>query len=285
MSSGKSITINRKRPIGVLDSGVGGLTVLKQLQKLLPNEDFIYFGDTARVPYGTKSKKTIIRFAIEDTRFLLKKKVKLVIVACNSASSNALPALRKKFDLPFISVINPTIKKVFSLRRKRKVGVIGTDATINSQVYQRELKRHGKSVLAKSCPLFVPLIEEGLIKNRITRLTIDHYLNSFKKAGVDALILGCTHYPLLKGELKKYFKDRIVLIDSAEEVARATRDFLKKMNMENPGKANGKTEFYVSDLPLNFKRIAKKFLGKFDHRINLIDIESFILKENIKIKV
>lgn len=247
------------RPIGIFDSGVGGLTVLGEIEKLLPFEDIIYFGDTARVPYGNKSKSTIIKFSTQSVQFLLKKNVKIIVVACNTSSSLALDYLRKSFDLPIIGVIEAGVKKALSVSEGNRIGVIGTRSTINSRSYEKEIRKRnrGIEVYSRSCPLFVPLIEEGILDGKIVNEVIKMYLEGMKK--VDTLILGCTHYPLLKRTIANYLKG-VNIIDSAQEVARHTKELLKKKNLLKPSTKEGKKEFYVSDESNNFAKLAKLFL-------------------------
>ncbi|MBM3253573.1 MAG: glutamate racemase [Candidatus Omnitrophica bacterium] len=255
---------NQKKAIGVFDSGVGGLTVVREIMKQLPKEDIIYFGDTARVPYGTKSKDTIIKFSIENVRFLLKFDVKVIVVACNTASSISLPSLRFHFNVPIIGVIRPGAREAVRVTKNKRVGVIGTKTTIASRAYEDEIKYHDKTIriMSKACPLFVPLAEEGWIRKKITREIAKTYLTPIKKQKVDTLILGCTHYPLLKGVIKQIMGDGINLVDSAHQTAReVSRLFLEK-GLLNTSAGRPRYEFYVSDEPENFINIGKKFLGK-----------------------
>ncbi|MBP7088488.1 MAG: glutamate racemase [Candidatus Omnitrophica bacterium] len=251
------------RPIGIFDSGVGGLTVLKEIERLLPFENIIYFGDTARVPYGNKSKATIVRFSTECTLFLLKNKVKMIVIACNTSSALALEHLRSVFTIPIIGVITAGVNKALSLNSVNKIGVIGTRSTIISGSYKREIQSFNRrvKVYSQACPLFVPLVEEGLLKGRIVNQTIDMYLNKFRKNKVDTVILGCTHYPLLKFEISRYLKGTFI-VDSAKEVASYTKGLLLKKGLLNSNKCKGKKIFYVSDEPLAFARLAKLFLKR-----------------------
>jgi glutamate racemase len=252
-----------KRPIGIFDSGVGGLTVLKEIEDLLPNEDIVYFGDTARVPYGNKSKATILKFTTENILFLLKKKVKIVIIACNTASALALDSLRDVFNVPIIGVIEAGVVKALTVSKNLKVGVIGTRSTIGSNAYQNALLSRNKNIkiYAKSCPLFVPLAEEGMLSGEITAKVVDLYLKSFKKSRVDTIILGCTHYPLLKETIASYM-GKAVIIDSAKEVAQHARIILNQHNLLNSKTKKGRCEFYASDETNNFSELAKMFLKR-----------------------
>jgi len=254
----------RNRPIGVFDSGVGGLTVVKEIEKALPGERIVYFGDTARVPYGTKSKATITRFSIENVKFLLKFKVKLIVVACNSASSLALNTLHRRFKLPIIGVIKPGAAKAAKLSGSKKIGIIGTKATIASKVYESRIKKiiPDSTVFSKSCPLFVPLAEEGWLMNRITKHIARTYLAGFKKKNIDTLILGCTHYPLLKKVIKEVAGNEVKLVDSAAETAQEVKDLLTKKRMASSKKRDAEHSFFVSDEPAGFMRTGQRFLGR-----------------------
>ena len=252
----------KKRPIGIFDSGIGGLTVLKEVEKILPQENIIYFGDTARVPYGVKSEETILKFSIQNSLFLLKNNVKMIIIACNTSSAIALNYLKKVFKLPILGVISPGARKAVALSKNKRIGIIGTSSTINSRAYEKEIKSiDGKCrVYSKSCPLFVPLAEEGLANSKIAFLSAQHYLNSLK-GKIDTLVLGCTHYPLLKGTIKKVVGP-VNLVDSAYEVAKIARQTLLKNNLASNLPKKGFRKFYVSDEPDNFSRLAQIFLGK-----------------------
>jgi len=257
--------VNAKRDyaIGVFDSGLGGLTVVKELMKQLPNEDIVYFGDTARVPYGTKSKESIIRFSIENTQVLLKHKVKMIVVACNSCSSYALSILRKKFDVPIVGVIRPGARRAIESTQNNRIGIIATFATIQSQEYTKTIHEYQKSaaVFSQPCPLFVPLVEEGWNASTVTEDVARQYLAPLKKAYIDTLILGCTHYPLLKSVLKKIMGARVELVDSAREVAYEVRQILESLELTNCAKRKGRHKYLISDRPQQFKKLAKNFLG------------------------
>ena len=251
------------RPIGVFDSGIGGLTVMKELMNHLPGEDIIYFGDTARVPYGTKSKETIVRFSIENVLFLLQFNVKLIVVACNTSTSLALDVLKRNFKIPIIGVIRPSVQVASEWTRSKRIGVIGTSATIASGAYQREIKNVNPQirVFSQSCPLFVPLVEEGWINEKITRQIVEKYLTPLKRAKVDALILGCTHYPLLKRAIQNFMGKDVRLIDSARQVSLQAKDMLLGEAIVTNKKKGGKYEFYVSDETGKFSDLSKRFIG------------------------
>lgn len=249
--------------IGIFDSGVGGLTVLRELTKTLPQEDTIYFGDTARVPYGTKSPDTVIRYSQEIASFLIKRDIKLLVVACNTASAVALPTLRRSLPVPVVGVIDPGAKRAVEVTRSGVVGVIGTSGTIRSSAYSRAIKRLNPeiSVLAKPCPLFVPLAEEGWIDNDVTMMTARLYLEELREARVDTLVLGCTHYPLLKKIIAEVMGPEVTLVDSAEETARTVASILQEKNMLRPPAELGNHHYYVTDVPAGFIRVGNRFLG------------------------
>jgi len=211
------------RPIGIFDSGVGGLTVLKELAKVLPKEDIIYFGDTARVPYGTKSHDTIVRFSIENVLFLLRFNVKLIIIACNTSSSVALAALKRNFKVPIVGVIEPGADEAVGISRNGRIGIIGTSTTVRSLSYNKYILKKNRlaKIFSVSCPLFVPFVEEGWIDKRVTSDVIREYLAPLKRKSIDTLVLGCTHYPLLKERIKKFMGSRLSIVDSAVSTAKA----------------------------------------------------------------
>lgn len=263
-----------EKPIGVFDSGVGGLTVLKELEKLLPNENILYLGDTARVPYGIRSPETVIKYSIECANFLYKRGIKILVVACNTSSSISLPILKERLDIPVLGVIEPGVKAALKATKNKKVGVIGTEATIQSNSYTKEIKRIDSSieVLSKACPLFVPLVEEGILEGKIADLVIERYLNELKQSDIDTLILGCTHYPLLKKSIKEYMKN-ITLVDSAEEVAQDVREILFKSSLINSQSEQGQKKFFVTDSPERFKKIGEIFLKYEIDNITKVNLE------------
>jgi len=249
--------------IGVFDSGLGGLTVVRELMRQLPSENIVYYGDTARVPYGTKSKESIIRFSKENAKTLLKHKVKMIVVACNSSSSYALKCLKKEFQVPIVGVIHPGAKRAAALTRNGRIGVIATTATVASGEYKKTVRRYDKTakVFAQACPLFVPLAEEGWFHKPVTLNIAREYLAPLKKADVDTLILGCTHYALLKKTVQKAAGKKVVLVDSAKEVAREVKRLLTASNGRRILKIRPRHKFLVSDRPQAFKKIARNFLG------------------------
>ena len=251
------------KSIGVFDSGVGGLTVVKELIRQLPFEDIVYFGDTARVPYGIKSKETIIRFSIENILFLLKQDVKLICVACNTVSSVALPVIRNHFRVPIVGVLTPGVREAVYATQNRRIGVIGTNSTIKSRAYENEIKQLNPlvKVTALACPLFVPFVEEGWLSGNVVLEVARTYLKPLKSAGVDTVILGCTHYPLLKPVIKEVLGEKVELIDSARQVGMEVKKILSVEGLLNKER-RGRHKFYVSDNPEWFTGLAERFLGQ-----------------------
>ncbi|MFA4984424.1 MAG: glutamate racemase [Candidatus Omnitrophota bacterium] len=252
------------KAIGVFDSGVGGLTVVKELIRQLPSEDIVYFGDTARVPYGVKSRETVIRFSIENMLFLLKQDVKLICVACNTVSSLALPIIRNYFKVPIVGVITPGAMKAVYATRNKRIGVIGTRSTIRSRAYEQEIKRLDPAISVKTaaCALFVPFAEEGFTCGKAVNEVAAYYLKPLKAARVDTVILGCTHYPLLKPVIKEAMGGHVTLIDSAKEVALEVKEILSREGLLNRITSRGRQRFYVSDNPEWFSSLARRFLGR-----------------------
>jgi len=253
---------SRDDAIGIFDSGVGGLTVLHALLAALPREDLVYLGDTGRYPYGTKSAETVTRYSIENVDFLIAKGVKLLVVACNTASSVALDALAARYPVPVIGVIEPGARAAAARTRNGRVGVIGTEGTIASGAYTAALRtlRPGLEIYTRPCPLLVALAEEGWVEGPIPRAVVETYLATLKKSGIDTLVLGCTHYPLLKALIAEAMGERVVLIDSAEETARAVAELLGGQGLERQRGA-GSASFFVTDVPDRFVRIGQRFLG------------------------
>ena len=254
----------RNSPIGVFDSGLGGLTVMKELMRQLPWEDIVYYGDTARVPYGAKSKESIIRFSVENAEVLLRHNVKMIVVACNSSSSFALKTLKRKFRVPVVGVIRPGAKKAAALTRNQRIGVIATTATIASGEYVKTVRWYNRRarVFSRACPLFVPLAEEGWLTNPVTLQIAREYLEPLKKAGIDTLILGCTHYPLLRGVIQRAAGPGTSLVDSAREVAHEVDELLTDDALNRTLQRTAHYTFFVSDRPQAFKKIARNFLGR-----------------------
>ncbi len=267
--------MNRTNPIGFFDSGIGGLTVVRAVTNLMPNENIVYFGDTARVPWGNKSNDTIIEYSIQAANFLLKKNIKLLVVACNTASSVALNELRKVLTVPVIGMIEPGSQMALAESQNRKIGVIGTYATINNKAYSKQLKKLDPKVQVyeKACPLFVPLVEEGMTNHKAVELIAREYLTELKEKNIDTLILGCTHYPLLRDTIQKVIGKKVRLIDSGTPAVKIVEDYLNGRQLRNNSVHEGQHEYYVSDLPAKFKAIAERFLGKKIKNINKVELE------------
>lgn len=288
----KTKIINKQQPIGVFDSGIGGLSVVKEIIKQLPYENIVYLGDTARVPYGTKSKQTIIRYSIENTEFLIKQNIKLLVIACNTSSSYAVDTLKKKFkNLKIIEVITPGAKAAVELTKKNKIGVIGTKATIKSNSYVKAIHKFSKEikVFQRATPLFVPLIEEGWVdkvladeKDIYTKINHEHilkqvaieYLMPLKKADVDVLILGCTHYPAIKNVIQEIMGKNVVVIDSSQEVAKTVKQVLTEEKILN--KENKKTyyKFFVTDDVESFRNIGSILLDRKIEYVKKVNLQS-----------
>lgn len=254
-----------QQPIGVFDSGVGGLTVAKEIKRLLPQEDIIYFGDTKHLPYGEKSKEAIVQYSKQITQFLLDQNCKAIVIACNTATANALPEVLELVNgrVPVIDVINPVAEKV-SYEIHNNVGVIATKATVNSGLYRKSIRKHNKFIKVDelATPMLVPAIEEGFKNHPITHAIIYNYLSNNKLKNIETLILGCTHYPLLIDEIKQYYGNRVRVIDSPNIVANHLKIILEKYHLLNESNASPFYRFYLSDLTKNFEKISKKFFGK-----------------------
>lgn len=262
------------RPIGVFDSGIGGLTVVSALRTLLPNESIFYLGDTARVPYGGKSETTVQRYSLEIAAMLLQENAKTVVVACNTASALALPQLEKTLPVTVTGVILPGARAAIARTRTGHVGVIGTRATIKSGAYERALRRLNPDVrvTARACPLLVPLIEEGWLESAITDEILRQYLGPLVAEGIDTLVLGCTHYPLLRNAIARLLGDGIALVDSAENCANAVRDLLLREKLRAPATETGRLQVALTDPPDNFLRVAREALQLEVGEIQLRDV-------------
>ena len=252
-----------QKAIGIFDSGICGLTVLKELMAVLPLENAIYLGDTARVPYGIRSAETVTRYSFENTQFLLSQEIKMLVVACNTASAISLDPVKREFPLPVVGVLEPGARAAVTATRTKKIGVIGTEATIGSGAYERAIIRLGSGiqVFSKACPLFVPLAEEGWVDNDVAELVAERYLASFRTSGIDTLVLGCTHYPLLKKVIGKAVGPGITLIDSATETAKEVAAVLDKLKWRRPGQGAAERRYFVTDTPVRFEMLGKLFLG------------------------
>jgi glutamate racemase len=261
--------VSNSAPIGVFDSGIGGLTVVREMISQLPNESIIYFGDTARVPYGPKSPDTVLRYSREITSYLKDEGVKALVVACNTATAHALPALREEFDLPIVGVIEPGARAAVSATKTKHVGVIGTAGTIKSRAYEKEIQRllPEAQITAQACALFVPLVEEGWIDTEPTRAIARNYLAPLVSAQVDTLVLGCTHYPLMKTVIGNVVGREVRLIDSAHETAREAAQILRVSLLENKTPNEARYRFIASDAPDTFLTLGQRFLGSAIDRV------------------
>ncbi|UCD62600.1 MAG: glutamate racemase [Candidatus Zixiibacteriota bacterium] len=274
--------VDRSAALGIFDSGVGGLTVLKEVLKILPFENCVYFGDVGRTPYGGRSKDIITQFTRQDVAFLMEQKVKFIVCACNTASSVALEDIRDDYPVAMVGVIEPGARAAAQRTKKGRIGIIGTHATVNSNAYARYIHEIDPKlkVFSLACPLFVPLAEEGYIDKEATYLIARDYLQTMRDVDIDTLVLGCTHYPLLKHVIGDVMGDEVLLIDSGEETARAARDVLSETNILNPGASQtpcpeGERRFFVSDVPEKFGGVASRFLGQEVSRITRVDISRY----------
>jgi len=265
--------MNNRSPIGIFDSGLGGLTVLKKIQELLPNENYIYFGDTAHLPYGSKSNNCIIEYSENITNFLLSKNVKAIIIACNSASSVANEQIQHQCKIPVFEVITPAVESAVQITSNNRIGVIGTETTINSKIYSKNISNMNKDIYIKeiACPLFVPIIEEGLENSRIAEEIFRLYLKPIINANIDTLILGCTHYPIIKKQLSNILPDKIKYITSGQPVGESLKKYLLK-NAQLNDDTLSKVDFYVSDSPEKFQKLGSKFLTREIADIQLVQI-------------
>ena len=262
------------KSIGIFDSGLGGLTVLKELKKNMPKESFIYFGDTEHLPYGNKSKESIIEYSKSISNFLYSKNIKTLVVACNTASAVALEALKKIYSIPILNVIDPSISKAVKYSKTKQIGVIGTETTISSNTYQKKISKQDKNikVISQACPLFVPIIEEGLVNQKFSFEIAEFYLNKIKNSNIDTLILGCTHYPLFKNTIKKIINHNVLINDSAKVVAEYVKEYLLNNNLILNTATTINDQYYVSDKPEQFDQLANMFLGVKNIKINHIKL-------------
>lgn len=266
------------RAIGVFDSGLGGLTAVKQLMKMLPNEDIVYFGDTGRVPYGTRSPQTITKYVMQDINFLKTFNIKMIVVACGTASTVALPLLRDKSDIYMTGVVDEASVCAVNATRNNKIGVIATPATIKSGAFESKIKTlmPDASVYSRPCPLFVPLVENGHFDTDVARLVAKEYLEPLKESGVDTLILGCTHYPLLRGVIQDIMGENVTLIDMGEAVAKHVKRHLEENDMCSSKKEIGNYSYFVSDSVDNFANLGSMFLEReIGEMVNKVDIEKY----------
>ncbi len=274
------IQTDRNAPVGIFDSGVGGLTVAREIMRQIPEERIVYFGDTARVPYGSKSRDTIVRYSRQIIRFLKSRGVKAIVIACNTATAYALDAVAAESDIPVIGVIDAGARTAVSATRNGRIGVIGTEATVGSGVYTRVMQdlKPGVQVIGKSCPLFVPLVEEGLLHDSVTDEIASRYLSELKGKYIDTLVLGCTHYPLLRSTLRRLMGEDVVLVNPAYETAIELRDLLKERGINRDPEAafaGEKYQFFVSDLAEKFTDFATSILPNEVKETRKIDIENY----------
>lgn len=264
-------------PIGLFDSGVGGLTVAREIMRQLPNEDLVYFGDTARVPYGSKSKNTVLKYSKQIVRFLRTKDVKAIVIACNTASALALDEIAKEIDIPVIGVVKPGAKMAVETTKTGTVGIIGTESTVKSGIYNDYIRELNSdiTVVSRACPLFVPLVEEGLLEDRVTDDIVARYLQEMKEYKVDSLVLGCTHYPLIRNAIKHFMGDKVNLVNPAFETAKSLKELLTEQNMLNTTKHKPQYEYYVSDGVDKFISFADSVLPCHVLDTKVVDIESY----------
>jgi glutamate racemase len=264
----------RDKPIGVFDSGVGGLTVMAEIMRQLPYEDIVYFGDVGRTPYGPRSKDIILQFTRQDIAFLLEHDVKFIVAACNTASAVALEAVAPEYHIGMLGVIDPGARAAVETTRNGRVGIIGTHATIASDAYPRVIHRIDNKikVFSLACPLFVPLAEEGYEGREAAYIIAEDYLKVLRENGIDTLVLGCTHYPLLKATIQRVIGDKVTLIDSATATAKEAKDHLESRGLTKPDGARPRYEFYVSDVPDRFAPVAERFLGRRVDNVIRVDI-------------
>ena len=280
MMEANKLQQKKNAPIGVFDSGVGGLTVFREIMRQIPNEKMIYFGDTARVPYGSKSKNTITRFARQIVRFLRTHDVKTIVVACNTASAYALESLQAEFDIPIIGVVEPGAKVAAETTRNGNIGVIATEGTIGSRIYNSYINQMNPeaTIYGKACPLFVPLVEEGWLKDPVTREVASRYLAELKDKDIDTLILGCTHYPLLRSTIQEVVGDRVTLVNPAYETAVTLKNLLSGMdllNTEVPTQGEQQHKFFVSDKAERFLEFANSIIEHGIPNPQTIQIEEY----------
>jgi glutamate racemase len=267
--------------IGMFDSGIGGLTVLKEVRSLLPAEHIVYLGDTARVPYGSKSPLTVTKYALESALFLLTKGIKVLVIACNTSAALSLSILKKKLPIPVLGVIDPGAKEAVAHTKNKKIGVIGTKATIRSMAYERAIKRldPGIDVISRSCPLFVPIAEEGLEHDEVARIMAERYLKEFSQSGIDVLVMGCTHYPILEDVIKDVMGSSVAIVHTGRETAKAVKETLENEDIFNKT-GKGGSEYFVTDSPDLFKEVGGRFLEEPLRHVTFLknlDYKDFLL--------
>ena len=263
------------RPIAVFDSGIGGLTVLKEIIEQLPGEDIVYFGDTARIPYGTRSKETVIKYVLQSFGFLMTKDVKAIVIGCNTATALAIEEAKEHFDIPIIGVVDPGALAATNSTKNNTIGVIGTEGTINSSAYQKKIRQilPRAEIIGISCPLFVPIVEEGWENSDVALIAAEKYLLELKEHNIDTLVLGCTHYPVLRYTIGKVMGPDVELINPAYETAKLTRNILKEKGLLNEKLDGGNYKYYVSDDPDKFKRIGGNMVRSQIGIVEKVNIE------------
>ncbi|MEF9953457.1 MAG: glutamate racemase [Clostridium sp.] len=266
-----------RRPIGVFDSGIGGLTVAKEIMDILPSEDIVYFGDTARVPYGNKSKLTIEKFSLQISRFLESRNVKAIVIACNTASAFALEAVKNNFSVPVIGVINPGARAAVKATVNQRVGIIGTEGTVSSGAYSKAVENicDNIKIFSTPCPLFVPVVEEGWGETEVSYMIAKEYLQNLKEIEVDSLVMGCTHYPLLNNVVQRVMGEGVTLINPAKETALELKDILIDTGIMNDNTTKGRYTYFVSDNAKKFVTVGERFLNRKIQDIEEIDIEKY----------
>lgn len=267
----------KNKAIGVFDSGLGGLTVLKEIAKVLPNEEIVYFGDTARVPYGPRSSETVTKYTFQSINFLLENNIKAIVIACNTASARSLVQAQERYNIPIIGVIKPGAKGALEVTENGRIGIIGTAGTISSKAYEMELKKRNPEtqVFAKACPLFVPIVEEGWYNTKVAELTAKEYLSYFDSTQIDTLIMGCTHYPMLVDTISKVTEGKIKLVNPAVETALRLKALLEKKGMINDSNKKPIYKYFVSDLPERFQSIGEDFLKQPFDNVSVVEIQKY----------
>lgn len=265
------------RAIGVFDSGLGGLTVLKEIMELIPGESVVYFGDSGRAPYGTKSKETVIKYTFQDIKFLLNQDIKMIVIACNTASACSLQVVKHSFDIPVIEVIEPGSVAALNATKNGRLGVIGTSATINSGVYEKAINKINGNIeiFSKACPMFVPLVEEGWWENDIALRIAEEYLTTLKQDKIDTLVMGCTHYPLLQEVISKVMGDGVTLVSSALEVAKVVKKAIEELKIERDPELKPVYRYYTSDSVEKFEPLCSAILKRQVHSAEKVDIEKY----------
>lgn len=268
---------NRNKSIGVFDSGLGGLTVLKEISKVLPNENIVYFGDTARVPYGPRSSETVTKYTFQSINFLLEYDIKAIVIACNTASARSLEKAQQRYNVPIIGVIKPGAKRAVLSTKNNKIGVIGTEGTVSSKAYEQEIGKlvHNVEVYSKACTLFVPIVEEGWADTEVALLTAKEYLKEFNGTGIDTLVLGCTHYPIIKNTIKKITGKGINLVNPAEETALDLKTLLESKDLLNQSSEKPEYKYFVSDLPERFVAVGQNFLKIPFESVGVVEIQKY----------